>query len=97
MVRVTLMIQLNILVSPSKRAVLADFGLASAMDSNPTIMTHLSSKKNAGSLRWKAPELFPNMHDPDAADTDRRNTFATDVYAFAFVCYEASHKSFICL
>ena len=39
-------------------------------------------------MRWQAPELF--LIDMDTLNTDGGNTFATDVYAFAMVCYEVS-------
>jgi len=71
----------NILVSPSRRACLSDFGLATARDSKPTVRTYMSSSRATGTLRWQAPELLNT-------DADSRTTFATDVYAFAMVCYE---------
>jgi len=54
-------------------------------------MKYMSTGQSTGTLRWQAPELFPDMLHPDAASAERRNTMATDVYAFALVCYEASH------
>jgi len=78
--------QVNILVSPSGRACLADFGLATTMESKPG---STSMNRTAGTLRWQAPELFPDM-DSDAENIQHRNTFATDVYAYGLVCYEAS-------
>jgi len=71
----------NILVSPSRRACLADFGLATARDSKPTVRTLMSTNRTAGTSRWQAPELL-------GGDDDSHNTFASDVYAFAMVCYE---------
>jgi serine/threonine protein kinase len=41
-----------------------------------------------GTLRWQAPELLLGM------DTDSHTTFATDVYAFAMVCYEVIRFTF---
>ena len=41
-----------------------------------------------GTLRWQAPELLLGT------DTDPRTTFATDVYAFAMVCYEVGRFTF---
>ena len=38
-------------------------------------------------LRWSAPELFSGVHS-------RGHTFATDIYAFALVCYEVSYDLF---
>jgi serine/threonine protein kinase len=46
------------------------------------------SKNPAGSLRWQAPELLLGI------DADSRMTFATDVYAFAMVCYEVNRVTF---
>jgi serine/threonine protein kinase len=43
----------------------------------------------AGTSRYQAPELLSHMNDADTA-----NTQASDVYAFALVCYEVS---FSCL
>jgi serine/threonine protein kinase len=77
-----MLLQVNILVSPSRRACLSDFGLATARDSKPTVRTYMSTNRMTGTLRWQAPELLFGM------DTDSRTTFATDVYAFAMVCYE---------
>jgi serine/threonine protein kinase len=85
---VTMLIQVNILVSPSRRACLSDFGLATARDSKPTVRTYMSTSRATGTLRWQAPELLLDT------DTDSRTTFATDVYAFAMVCYEVSRFTF---
>lgn len=43
-----------------------------------------------GTPRWQAPELLPDMTNADASITECHNTKATDVYAFALVCFEAS-------
>ncbi|KAF7290843.1 hypothetical protein MIND_01325500 [Mycena indigotica] len=67
---------LNILISRSGRAVLGDFGLSSVTDSK--ISTTGSMRKTGGTVRWQAPELFRGSP----------NSFASDVYAFACVCYE---------
>ena len=83
----TVLLQVNILVLPSRRACLADFGLATASDSKPTVRTYMSTNQIAGTLRWLAPELL-------GGDDDSRTTFATDVYAFAMVCYEVSRFTF---
>ena len=82
------LLQVNILVSPSSRACLSDFGLATAKDSKPTVRTYMSTNRTAGTLRWQAPELLLGEDD------DSRTTFATDVYAFAMVCYEVSRFTF---
>jgi len=75
---------LNILVTPAGRACLADFGLATARDSKPIIMSSMSSNRATGTLRWQAPELL----NPESDEVDGRNSTASDVYAFACVCYE---------
>ena len=84
----TVFLQVNILVSPSQRACLSDFGLATARDSKQTVRTHMSMNRTAGTLRWQAPELLLSE------DGDSHTTFATDVYAFAMVCYEVSRFTF---
>jgi serine/threonine protein kinase len=38
-----------------------------------------------GTPRWLAPELIP------CRGVKRHHTYATDIYAFALVCYEASY------
>jgi serine/threonine protein kinase len=76
---------LNILVSNSGRALLADFGLAT-MDT--TTMMTFETNRGTGTLRWQAPELLGDVLDSGTEDTSQRNTTSTDVYAFAFVCYE---------
>jgi len=74
---------LNILVSQSRRACIADFGLATALDSKQTTtITH-----TPGTLRWQAPEFFASWSDSSAMSIVH-GTFATDVYAFALVCYQ---------
>jgi len=48
------------------------------------------TKQTTGILRrrWQAPELLL------ATDADSRTTFATDIYAFAMVCYEVNRLAF---
>jgi serine/threonine protein kinase len=41
-----------------------------------------------GTPRWLAPEIIPH------AQVSRHHTYASDMYAFALVCYEASYISF---
>jgi hypothetical protein len=43
--------------------------------------------------RWLAPKLIPHIQD---AQVKRHHTYASDIYAFALVCYEASYFSFHC-
>jgi len=65
----------NILVSLSGRAYLAGFDLT-----HMTSMLMFDNDDNiSGTIRWMAPEMF--------AETPS-STLATDVYAFAMVCYE---------
>ena len=55
-------------------------------------MAHVTTDMITGALRWQAPELFPDMQSLEPEDTDRRNTMATDVYAYGLVCYEVNHS-----
>ncbi|KAJ6487870.1 kinase-like domain-containing protein [Mycena sanguinolenta] len=69
----------NILVTPSHRACVADFGLASIADTmSGGRFTH-SSPTKGGTSRYQAPELL---------STNIPNHFGSDVYAFGCVCYE---------
>jgi serine/threonine protein kinase len=77
------LLQVNILISRSRRAFLADFGLATTINST---VRNSSTFRSAGTLRWQAPELLRD--DDEVLNT---NTMATDIYAFAMVCYEVSH------
>ncbi|KAJ7318198.1 kinase-like domain-containing protein, partial [Mycena albidolilacea] len=73
----------NILVDEEGHARLADFGLASWVDA-----TTRNSSGRAGSTQWRAPEL---LHPESLQFTEFNRTVATDVYAFACVCYELYH------
>lgn len=75
-------LQLNILITQSKRACLTDFGVAVAKDN--TNMAITTTNNNLGTLRWQAPELL----DPEADDASCVTTLASDVYAYGCVCYE---------
>ncbi|KAF5353078.1 hypothetical protein D9758_008757 [Tetrapyrgos nigripes] len=69
----------NILVTPSGRASITDFGLSVVADSELLKWTSLStSNRTAGTARWLAPECLNG--DPVS--------YSSDVYAFAFVSYE---------
>jgi serine/threonine protein kinase len=72
------LLQLNVLVTHSGRAVLADFGLSSVVTDSKIHVFSASTLKTGGTVRWQAPELF----------SESRNSLASDVYAFACVCYE---------
>ena len=65
------------------RAYIADFGLSTLSDSGSA--TTVDGSAIMGTPRWLAPELIPHQ------EVKRRHTHATDVYAFALVCYEASY------
>ncbi|KAJ6587863.1 kinase-like domain-containing protein [Mycena capillaripes] len=69
----------NILVTPSGRACITDFGLSSIVDELSLKLTFSSHSGRAGTLRYQAPELLSN---------ECSNHFGSDVYAFACVCYE---------
>ncbi|KAJ7485327.1 kinase-like domain-containing protein [Mycena latifolia] len=70
----------NILVTPSRRACIADFGLSSIADSMPAIcFTHSTASTQRGTMRWQAPELLRG---------ESVSNVSSDVYAFACVCYE---------
>ena len=57
------------------RAIIADSGSATTVAEGATMRT----------TRWLAPELIPRR------GVKRHHTHATDIYAFALVCYEASY------
>ena len=65
------------------RAYIADFGLATVTDTGSA--TTLTGSTTMGTPRWLAPELLSQT------GVKRRHTYATDIYAFALVCYEASY------
>ncbi|KAG6877903.1 hypothetical protein C0992_009096 [Termitomyces sp. T32_za158] len=74
---------LNILVTDSQRACLADFGLSYVTDITGLRGQPFSSNHaEGGTAGFEAPELL----DPD--DESSRRTKASDVYAFGMVCYE---------
>jgi serine/threonine protein kinase len=84
MMSLTTFLQVNILISRTQRAFLADFGLATTINST---VRNSSTFQSGGTLRWQAPELFRDDDD----EVPNTNTMATDIYAFAMVCYEASY------
>ncbi|KAJ7267294.1 hypothetical protein C8J57DRAFT_363158 [Mycena rebaudengoi] len=70
---------INILVTPSRRACIADFGLSSIADVMTLRFTHSTMIAKGGTTRWQAPELLSGEHP---------NHYGSDVYAFGCVCYE---------
>ena len=65
------------------RALIADFGLTTLTDSG--FATTLAESFIMGTPKWLAPELIPH------AQVKRRHTYASDIYAFALVCYEVGY------
>ncbi|KAJ7826998.1 kinase-like domain-containing protein [Mycena olivaceomarginata] len=70
---------MNILVTPSRRACVADFGLSAIVDAMSLRFTHSTASARGGTLRYQAPELHMEQ---------MQNHYGSDVYAFACVCYE---------
>ncbi|KAJ7490906.1 kinase-like domain-containing protein [Mycena latifolia] len=70
---------INILVTPSRRACIADFGLSSIVNAMSLRFTHSTAGMRGGTSRYQAPELLKG---------ESHNHFGSDVYAFACVCYE---------
>ncbi|THU80533.1 kinase-like protein [Dendrothele bispora CBS 962.96] len=70
----------NVLITAAGRAAIADFGLSHVADSELHKWASLStsSHSNKGTTRWLAPECLEGG----------RVSYASDVYAFACVCYE---------
>ncbi|KAJ7249440.1 kinase-like domain-containing protein [Mycena rebaudengoi] len=73
---------INILVTPSQRACIADFGLSSIVNAMTLRLTTSTATANRGTARYQAPELF----QPGEEETTK--TFESDIYSFACVCYE---------
>lgn len=73
----------NILISDTGRACLADFGLSCVLEVDTALWnSNQSSVLSGGTVRWQAPELIDPAHE------DTRAGKASDIYAFACVCYE---------
>ncbi|KAJ7878757.1 kinase-like domain-containing protein [Mycena olivaceomarginata] len=70
---------LNILVTPSRRACIADFGVCSITNAMTVRFTHTTVTARASTARYQAPELFRG---------ESENHLGSDVYAFACVCHE---------
>ena len=48
------------------------------------VLTSATTTRSTGTLRWQAPELL----DPDLDEYKCNNSIASDIYAYACVCYE---------
>ncbi|KAG6912003.1 hypothetical protein DXG01_000251 [Tephrocybe rancida] len=75
----------NILVTPDKRACIADFGLCTLARDSLLQFTPTSSAYQCTNLLWLAPEFF--QFEESGTETPRQS-LATDVYSYACVCYE---------
>ena len=73
---------MNILVTESGKACLADFGLSNHVDAEMLTWTSESSANTGGTVRWQAPELIGSENE------NSKPTKETDIYAFSCVCYE---------
>jgi serine/threonine protein kinase len=71
----------NILITPSLRACITDFGLSTITASQIPMTTTSGSAYAGGTLAWQAPEII-------SPDNPTKNTPESDVYSFACVCYE---------
>ncbi|KAJ7666763.1 kinase-like domain-containing protein [Mycena polygramma] len=71
---------INVLVTPSRRACIADFGLSAMSNSITMRFTH-STAPRGGTVRYQAPELFQG---------DGQKHYESDVYAVGCVFYEIS-------
>ncbi|KAF7354936.1 Protein kinase domain-containing protein [Mycena sanguinolenta] len=69
----------NILVTPSGKACISDFGLSTIVDALSLKMSFSSRSGRAGTIRYQAPELLKN---------ESSTHFGSDIYAFACVGYE---------
>ncbi|KAK6966795.1 kinase domain-containing protein [Favolaschia claudopus] len=72
---------INILVTPSERACIADFGLSTIVDGMTLRLTTSTTANHGGTMRYNAPELFR------PGDTGKK-TFSSDIYALGCVGYE---------
>ncbi|KAG6835689.1 hypothetical protein H0H93_015692, partial [Arthromyces matolae] len=76
----------NVLVDGAHRARLADFGMA-YLDLDADVMDGCRSEPDVigSNIRWQAPEVLLSLHQ-----RNKRATYASDMYAFGCICYEAS-------
>ncbi|KAJ6573301.1 kinase-like domain-containing protein [Mycena sp. CBHHK59/15] len=68
----------NILITPSGRACIADFGLSSISEVASLKFTHSTTKIQGGTVRYQAPEVMQ----------DNPNHYGSDIYALGCVYYE---------
>ena len=76
------LVQENILVSSSREAKIADFGLANFANMSATYTT-----KRIGTPRWMAPELM------DKSQKFQRTT-KSDIFAFACIAFEVAIQQY---
>ncbi|KAJ7029234.1 kinase-like domain-containing protein, partial [Mycena alexandri] len=69
----------NILITPSRRACIADFGLSTIADAVTLRFTHSTRSARGGTARYQAPELLLG---------EMQNHYGSDIYAFGCVAYE---------
>jgi serine/threonine-protein kinase TNNI3K len=79
--------QLNVLITHSGQACLADFGLSFAVDTTATV-TQDSSANPGGTMRFQAPELI----NPQVQQWHNK---ATDIYTLACIFYEVSQQTMV--
>ncbi|KAL0069535.1 Rho guanine nucleotide exchange factor [Marasmius tenuissimus] len=77
---------LNILITKYLRACIADFGLSRVADTHALRMPATTITRPVGTARWLAPELLMGGCG---------TTKASDVYAYACVCYEVRLRTTI--
>ncbi|KAJ7810357.1 kinase-like domain-containing protein [Mycena olivaceomarginata] len=71
----------NILVTPSGRACITDFGCSSIAETVSLLFKHSTRTAGGGTARYQAPELL-SWENPSPIHP------GSDVYAFASLCYE---------
>lgn len=71
-------------MSPNDTPCIADFGLSVILTESAEARHSLTSSAGtaAGTVRWQAPELFRG----------ERNSLASDMFAFACLCYEVGRR-----
>jgi len=77
--------QTNIVITPSLRACVTDFGLCTLVHDSKVQFTPTSSGYPCGTMRWQAPEL---LRYQESGQKSERKSLASDIYSFGCVCYE---------